>query len=314
MATVADGMSQPFTASATDQFGQALAGQPALTWSVDPGGVGGTVNASGLYTAPASGGSDTVRATSGAVSGTAAVTVAASSTSASFVATDTTTQGNWRTAYGGDRYDIAQDTSGANPSLPSYAQLSLSGQANYTWGMTFPGLVPLVNSAGSGTIAACWYASTSFNINLSLSGGQTHQVALYVTNAGTSERFDVMDSATGVMLNSEVLASSSGSYLVWNLKGNVTIRVTNVGPGANAVVNGIFFGSASAASTSSASFAGLGATTQGKRSGPNGAACDDISQQPSADNITLLLGNDFKRGAASRCQLDFPGPEQHGEP
>ena len=148
--------------------------------------------------------------------------------------------------------------------------MSFSGQANYTWGTTFPGLVPLEDSAGNGTIAACWYASTSFAINLSLSDGQTHQVALDVTNDGTSERFDVMDSVTGAVLNSEVVASSSGSYLVWNLKGNVTIQVINVGPGANAVVNGIFFGSTLAAgptvsTSAAASPSSVTGTTAGLR-------------------------------------------------
>jgi hypothetical protein len=46
--------------------------------------------------------------------------------SAQYVATDTTTQGSWRGVYGGDGYDIAEDTSAANPLLPSYAELQLS--------------------------------------------------------------------------------------------------------------------------------------------------------------------------------------------
>jgi streptogramin lyase len=75
-ASVPDGGWQQFTATGRDQFGQALT-SPAVTWSVDAGGLG-TVNAGGLYAAPASGtGSATVRASSGAVSGTAAVTVTA---------------------------------------------------------------------------------------------------------------------------------------------------------------------------------------------------------------------------------------------
>jgi virginiamycin B lyase len=76
-ATVQDGTTQQFKATALDQFGQPLAAQPTFTWSVDTGGLG-TVSSSGLYTAPASGtGSATVRATSGTVSGTASVTVTA---------------------------------------------------------------------------------------------------------------------------------------------------------------------------------------------------------------------------------------------
>jgi hypothetical protein len=81
--TVADAATQSFTATTFDQFGQALVSQPALLWSVDAGGIGGTVAATGLYTAPATGtgtGTDTVRASSGAVSGTAAVNVVAATT------------------------------------------------------------------------------------------------------------------------------------------------------------------------------------------------------------------------------------------
>ena len=48
-ATVPDGATQQFSATATDQFGQPLATQPSFTWSVDAGGVGGTIGATGLY-------------------------------------------------------------------------------------------------------------------------------------------------------------------------------------------------------------------------------------------------------------------------
>jgi hypothetical protein len=78
-ATVADGKTQQFTATANDQFGNALATQPALTWSIDTGGIG-TVSSSGLYAAPSSGtGSATIRATSGSRSGTASMTVTSAS-------------------------------------------------------------------------------------------------------------------------------------------------------------------------------------------------------------------------------------------
>jgi parallel beta-helix repeat protein len=73
--TLANGAMQPFTATARDQFGIALTTQPALTWGLATGSVG-TISTSGLYTAPAtSGGSATVLATSGSVTGAASVTV-----------------------------------------------------------------------------------------------------------------------------------------------------------------------------------------------------------------------------------------------
>jgi hypothetical protein len=53
-------------AGETKQFSTTLFGvtNPAVTWAVQPGGVGGTVNSSGLYTAPAVLGTDSVVATS----------------------------------------------------------------------------------------------------------------------------------------------------------------------------------------------------------------------------------------------------------
>jgi hypothetical protein len=74
-ASVSTGQSQQFLAIGRDQFGNALATQPAITWSLANGSVG-TISSTGLYAAPAdTAGSATVVATSGSVTGTAAVTV-----------------------------------------------------------------------------------------------------------------------------------------------------------------------------------------------------------------------------------------------
>jgi chitinase len=92
-ASVSPGGSQQFTAQALDQFGTAMNQQPAFTWSVD----NGTVDANGLYQAPAAAGAATVTATSGGVSGTATVTIAANlSATASFADTQ-----DWGTGFTG---------------------------------------------------------------------------------------------------------------------------------------------------------------------------------------------------------------------
>jgi hypothetical protein len=73
--TMADRQIQQFSATALDQFGNAMSNQPNFIWSIDAGSAG-SIDSTGLYSAPVSGpGSATVRATSGAVSGTSAVTV-----------------------------------------------------------------------------------------------------------------------------------------------------------------------------------------------------------------------------------------------
>ncbi|MBC7782921.1 MAG: hypothetical protein H7144_03700, partial [Burkholderiales bacterium] len=65
-------------ATVTDQFAQPMENPPAITWSIDAGGIG-SINQAGQYTAPASGsGTATVRATAGALSGSAVITVQAS--------------------------------------------------------------------------------------------------------------------------------------------------------------------------------------------------------------------------------------------
>ncbi len=71
---VPDRQTEPFAASALDQFNNPMSA--AVTWTLDNGGAGSINSSTGQYSAPSSGvGSTTVRATSGAVSGTAAVTI-----------------------------------------------------------------------------------------------------------------------------------------------------------------------------------------------------------------------------------------------
>jgi PA14 domain/Carbohydrate binding module (family 35)/Carbohydrate binding module (family 6)/K319L-like, PKD domain len=75
-ATVQQGGTQQFTAVGSDQFGSAMATPPALAWSLSGATAPGTMTGSGLYTAPTAGTPTvTVRATAGAVSGSASVTV-----------------------------------------------------------------------------------------------------------------------------------------------------------------------------------------------------------------------------------------------
>jgi hypothetical protein len=237
-ATVPQGATQQFGATALDQFGMALAAQPAFTWSVDAGGIG-TISGTGLYTAPSTSvGSATVRAGSGAISGSATVTVTANG-KATFVNTDATTQGNWQKAYGADGYNVI----GASARYPSYATVTASGQSTKVWAKSTTDVRALSRPNG-GRIAAAWYAANSFRVNVNVTDGQTHQVALYFldwNNAGRGERIDVLNSA-GAILDSRMISSfGGGQYLVWNVSGNVTFRITRLS-GPNAVLSGIFFG------------------------------------------------------------------------
>jgi hypothetical protein len=71
-ATVNETAQRQFAATATDQFGDAIS-SPTVTWSITSGG--GSIDSTGMYTAPASPGTATVQATSGGVSATSLVTI-----------------------------------------------------------------------------------------------------------------------------------------------------------------------------------------------------------------------------------------------
>jgi hypothetical protein len=72
---VLQGAAQQFTAQALDQFRRPMANQQTFTWSAS----GGTISASGLFTAPNGVAACTVTAKSGSVTGVAAVTILANS-------------------------------------------------------------------------------------------------------------------------------------------------------------------------------------------------------------------------------------------
>ncbi|OAI46317.1 hypothetical protein AYO44_11490 [Planctomycetaceae bacterium SCGC AG-212-F19] len=121
-ATMVNGGTKQFAASAFDQFGQALSVAPAFTWSIASGI--GTVSTTGLYTAPASGtGSAVVQAASGAVSAIASVTVQAAVTAPSIATQPTST-----TVTSGQSVTFSVGASGTAP-LTYQWQKSING----TW-------------------------------------------------------------------------------------------------------------------------------------------------------------------------------------
>jgi hypothetical protein len=70
-----------------------------------------------------------------------------------------------------------------------------------------------------------------------------HKVSLYCVDWDSTvrrQRIEVIDYNHGTVLSTVYLSSfSGGQYLVWNVTGHVTIKITCTG-GANGVVSGIF--------------------------------------------------------------------------
>ena len=151
---------------------------------------------------------------------------------------DTTTKGNWIGTYGGQGYDIL----GNGSSLPSYATITSSGTTSYTWPSTTDPRA-LQDAVGTGRIASAWYSSTSFSVDVNLTDGQQHLLSIYAVDfdsGGRSERVQILDAATGSVINTTDLSSFSGGvYLEWEVGGNIVIKVTDLA-GPNAVISGLF--------------------------------------------------------------------------
>ncbi len=167
----------------------------------------------------------------------------AAGTSAVFAGFDTTTRGDWTTGYGGAGYAIVDDVT----NLPAYASVTPSGHDSWTWASATSDVRALQRAGTPGRVAATWYSGAQFDINVSLSDGQPHLVAVYCLDfegAGRSQRFDVFDAASNTLLDSRTVGSfSGGTYVTWTVSGNVRVHVTRVG-NTNAVVSGVFIGPA----------------------------------------------------------------------
>jgi hypothetical protein len=167
---------------------------------------------------------------------------ASTAAAVSFTKLDTVPQGNWRGTYGGDGYSIANDSQ----NVPSYATYAVQNQLNWTWanGTSDPRALQCASCAGR--IAATWYSASTFNLDINLTDGNTHQIAVYALDwdtymGGRVETIQVVDANSNAVLDTRSISGFSGGvYMVWNISGHVRINITaNTG---NAVINGVFFG------------------------------------------------------------------------
>jgi len=166
---------------------------------------------------------------------------------ATFITTDSTTQGGWKGGYGGDGYDVVADTSSNNPSVPSYAADGVSGASAevYSTSSSDPRALQAALPRSSHRIAADYYSATHFSVNINTTDGKPHQLALYMEdwdNSGRTQTITIQDASSLAVLDTEpVSAFSNGVYLIWRITGHILVTVTNTGTSPSAVLNGWFF-------------------------------------------------------------------------
>ena len=84
--------------------------------------------------------------------------------SASFLGTDTTTRGDWATAYGGDGYVLP----GIDSALPSHAAVTPSGHSSWTWSSATDDSRGLLRPNAGDRAAATWHDAGSFTVDVTL--------------------------------------------------------------------------------------------------------------------------------------------------
>ncbi|HEU5133270.1 MAG TPA: Ig-like domain-containing protein, partial [Pyrinomonadaceae bacterium] len=161
---------------------------------------------------------------------------------------DTATKGSWKNTYGGDGYNTINDT----VKYPTYAQVNVVGNSSPTWAASTTDVRGLQKQNTTDRIAARWESSSFFTVEVNLTDGLSHRVALYSVDwdgNNRQQRVDVVDWATNVLLESRTMFSfNGGQYLVWDVRGRVKFIVNKTG-GKSAVMSGIYFGGAAPSAT-----------------------------------------------------------------
>jgi uncharacterized repeat protein (TIGR02543 family) len=222
-ATVNVSATQQFTATARDQFGANLATQPTFDWTTSGGG---TISASGLFTAgTTAGGPYTVTATSGGQSGTASVTVTAITATA-----------------------IYRINTGSTSAVSPFAadQYGSGGtQRTVTNTITISGVT---NPAPAAVYQSERYGNSTYTFpNLTVGAQYTvrlHFAELYQTATG-KRKFNVAINSTTVLSNFDIYATAGGNYraierefiATANSSGQIVIVFTTVTD--NATIEGI---------------------------------------------------------------------------
>ena len=164
--------------------------------------------------------------------------------SATFLKSDTKTQGSWTGVYGADGYLLAG--SPANfAKTPKYGSATVTPSAVTTSTLTAPApAAPQLPGQTSPTSAYFWYQAPpgAITIDLPFSDSAVHQVAVYSWDPSRVgvETVQVLDAAGSVLDTQKLSSFGDGVYLIWKIRGHVTITITST-VNDTAVLSGIFF-------------------------------------------------------------------------
>ena len=135
---------------------------------------------------------------------------------ASFLDSDTKTEGNWINVYGTVGYNVINTGS----SYPSNVTVTPSNELAYTWttNTTVAGVLEDAPGTGSGRIAAAWYSSTSFTVDVDFTDTQNHDIELYLLDWNDAnqrtETIALSNAATGSVLSTQTVSDFTNGVVL----------------------------------------------------------------------------------------------------
>jgi hypothetical protein len=114
--------------------------------------------------------------------------------------------------------------------INEYAITRASDSPHFTWAATTTDTRALQNGANTGRLAATWFSGSSFNFDVNVTDGSTHQFGLYAIdwdNGGRAESIQIADASTLAVLDTRSVSTfTNRTYLFWNISGHVKVTVT----------------------------------------------------------------------------------------
>jgi hypothetical protein len=160
-------------------------------------------------------------------------------TTISFLAIDSTTQGNWPGKYGATGGMIAAGIS----NLPQNTQFDASRNQVWTWNDTTTDSRALIRNSGDPMhIASAWYDPNQLQFDASIYSDTPQQISLYFLdwdNSGRIEDLTISDAAGSPLLTRRIDNFAGGEYVIFNGRGFFQIKIQNIA-GPNAALSGIF--------------------------------------------------------------------------
>jgi hypothetical protein len=132
------------------------------------------------------------------------------------------------------------------------------GQLSWIYQRSSTDVRALLRLAARRRRAASWYGGR-FTAHLNLLDGFVHQLALYVVDwdsCGSGEIIELLDASNGTVLDTQTVTEfAGGQYWIWNVQGDVTIRITCMS-GPDALFSALFFNPVNGTGTVASQVAG----------------------------------------------------------